>query len=71
MTETLTQGYLNNPTATKKSLTEDGWYKTGDVAVIDKEGYYYIVDRVKELIKYKVCVLICGVDFGKLTLRLF
>ncbi len=35
-------------------MTEDGWYKTGDVATRDSEGYYYIVDRVKELIKYKV-----------------
>ncbi|KAK0463733.1 AMP binding protein [Desarmillaria tabescens] len=48
------KGYLNNPDATRDSMTEDGWYKTGDVAIRDSEGYYYIVDRVKELIKYKV-----------------
>lgn len=47
------KGYLNNPDANRESKTEDGWYKTGDVAVRDSEGYYYIVDRVKELIKYK------------------
>ncbi|SJL00806.1 related to 4-coumarate-CoA ligase [Armillaria ostoyae] len=47
------KGYLNNPDATQESMTEDGWYKTGDVAIRDSEGYYYIVDRVKELIKYK------------------
>ncbi|KAF7351179.1 4-coumarate--CoA ligase-like 7 [Mycena sanguinolenta] len=46
-------GYLNNPVATKNSITPDGWFKTGDVAIRDKDGYYYIVDRRKELIKYK------------------
>nr|WBR81425.1 4-coumaroyl-CoA ligase [Sanghuangporus baumii] len=50
---TIMKGYLNNPDATRDSITPDGWFKTGDVAVIDKEGYYYIVDRKKELIKYK------------------
>ncbi|KAG7448159.1 AMP binding protein [Guyanagaster necrorhizus] len=47
------KGYLNNSDATRDSMTGDGWYKTGDVAIRDSEGYYYIVDRVKELIKYK------------------
>ncbi|KAF8178582.1 AMP binding protein [Mycena galopus ATCC 62051] len=51
--KTVMKGYLNNPTATKNSITPDGWFKTGDVAIRDKEGYYYIVDRRKELIKYK------------------
>ncbi|KAK7045638.1 hypothetical protein VNI00_007471 [Paramarasmius palmivorus] len=50
---TVMKGYLNNPTATKNSITPDGWFKTGDIAIRDKEGYYYIVDRRKELIKYK------------------
>lgn len=48
------QGYLNNAEATANAITPDGWFKTGDVAVIDEEGYYAIVDRRKELIKYKV-----------------
>ena len=48
------KGYLNNPTATANSITVDGWFKTGDIAVRDEEGYYKIVDRKKELIKYKV-----------------
>jgi acyl-CoA synthetase (AMP-forming)/AMP-acid ligase II len=48
------QGYLNNPKATQESITLDGWFKTGDIATRDPEGYYYIVDRRKELIKYKV-----------------
>jgi 4-coumarate--CoA ligase len=46
-------GYLNNEAATQKTLTADGWLKTGDVAVIDADGYMFIVDRLKELIKYK------------------
>lgn len=48
------QGYLNNPAATKESITADGWYKTGDALIRDAEGYYAVVDRIKELIKYKV-----------------
>ncbi|KAG6861156.1 hypothetical protein C0995_003165 [Termitomyces sp. Mi166 len=47
------KGYLNNAAATKESITPDGWFKTGDIAIRDPEGYYYIVDRRKELIKYK------------------
>ena len=51
---TVMKGYLNNPTATASSITADGWFKTGDIAIRDEEGYYNIVDRKKELIKYKV-----------------
>jgi len=46
-------GYLNNPEGTKHALTEDGYFKTGDVGHQDKDGNFYITDRVKELIKYK------------------
>jgi 4-coumarate--CoA ligase len=46
-------GYLNNDAATAETITEDGWLRTGDVAVVDADGYYSIVDRLKELIKYK------------------
>ncbi len=46
-------GYLNNPAATSRTLTEDGWMHTGDLAMIDEDGYLRIVDRLKELIKYK------------------
>ena len=45
-------GYYNNPEATKNAITEDGYYKTGDVGYIDEKGNFYITDRVKELIKY-------------------
>ena len=46
-------GYLNNPEATAETIDGDGWLHTGDVARIDEDGHMYIVDRVKELIKYK------------------
>ncbi|KIK09211.1 hypothetical protein K443DRAFT_671694 [Laccaria amethystina LaAM-08-1] len=47
------KGYLNNVAATKDAITTDMWFKTGDIAIRDAEGFYYIVDRRKELIKYK------------------
>ena len=46
-------GYLNNPQATAETITDDGWLKTGDIAIIDSDGYMFVVDRLKELIKYK------------------
>jgi 4-coumarate--CoA ligase len=53
------QGYLKNKQATKSSITPDKWFKTGDVAIVDAQGFFYIVDRRKELIKYKVGSTIC------------
>ncbi|MEM1231018.1 MAG: AMP-binding protein [Pseudomonadota bacterium] len=46
-------GYLNNPTATAETIDADGWLHTGDIAIIDEHGHMSIVDRMKELIKYK------------------
>lgn len=46
-------GYLNNEEGTKNAITEDGFFKTGDIGHVDKEGNFYITDRAKELIKYK------------------
>ena len=47
------KGYLNNPEATAKTITADGWLHSGDIAYYDDEINFYIVDRLKELIKTK------------------
>ncbi|KAJ2784212.1 hypothetical protein H4R18_001267 [Coemansia javaensis] len=46
-------GYLNNAAATRDILGEDGFLHTGDVGYVDAEGFFYITDRKKELIKFK------------------
>lgn len=46
-------GYLNNPAATANAITPDGYFKSGDIGYQDKDGNFWITDRVKELIKYK------------------
>ena len=43
-------GYWNDPEATAGALTADGWLRTGDVAVVDDDGFLFLVDRVKDLI---------------------
>lgn len=47
------KGYLNRPQETADCLDREGWYHTGDVGYFDDEQWFYIVDRTKELIKYK------------------
>jgi acyl-CoA synthetase (AMP-forming)/AMP-acid ligase II len=47
------RGYLNNDEATAETLTGDGWLRTGDIGRVDENGFFYVVDRLKELIKYK------------------
>jgi 4-coumarate--CoA ligase len=47
------RGYLNQPEATAATLDGEGWLHTGDIAHFDADGYLFIVDRLKELIKYK------------------
>ncbi|KAJ8720367.1 hypothetical protein PYW07_012410 [Mythimna separata] len=47
------KGYRNNPEATRAAISEDGWFRTGDLANIDENGIVTICDRLKELIKVK------------------
>jgi acyl-CoA synthetase (AMP-forming)/AMP-acid ligase II len=47
------KGYLNRPQETADSIDAEGWYHTGDVGYVDDEDFFFIVDRTKELIKYK------------------
>jgi 3-(methylthio)propionyl---CoA ligase len=47
----VTSGYYNDETANQTAFTDDGWFRTGDVATIDEHGAIELVDRVKDLIK--------------------
>jgi len=47
------KGYLNQQAATAAMLEPDGWLHTGDIGTVDEDGYLFVVDRLKELIKYK------------------
>lgn len=47
------KGYLNNPEATANTIDADNWLHTGDIGYADEDGHFFIVDRAKELIKYK------------------
>jgi acyl-CoA synthetase (AMP-forming)/AMP-acid ligase II len=46
-------GYLNQPDATRATIDDEGWLHTGDIGHADADGHFFIVDRLKELIKYK------------------
>jgi acyl-CoA synthetase (AMP-forming)/AMP-acid ligase II len=47
------RGYLNRPDATAETIDSEGWLHTGDIGYADEDGHFFIVDRAKELIKYK------------------
>jgi acyl-CoA synthetase (AMP-forming)/AMP-acid ligase II len=47
------QGYLGNDEATAATVDAEGWLHSGDIATVDADGFFKIVDRLKELIKYK------------------
>ncbi|KOB65495.1 hypothetical protein OBRU01_22659, partial [Operophtera brumata] len=49
---TLMKGYVDNEEATKEMFDEEGFIKTGDIGYYDADGWFYVVDRIKELIKY-------------------
>ncbi|VAI56191.1 unnamed protein product [Triticum turgidum subsp. durum] len=46
-------GYLNDPESTKNTIDKDGWLHTGDIGLVDDDDEIFIVDRLKEIIKYK------------------
>ena len=47
------KGYIGNDQATKDTVDADGWLHSGDIGYYDEDGFFYITDRKKELIKYK------------------
>ncbi|HEX2286918.1 MAG TPA: long-chain-fatty-acid--CoA ligase [Mycobacterium sp.] len=49
-TPQLMKGYHNKPEATRESVTEDGWFRTGDIGHVDEEGYIFVEDRLKDMI---------------------
>ena len=46
-------GYLNRPDETRATVDADGWLHTGDIGHVDEDGHFFVIDRLKELIKYK------------------
>jgi acyl-CoA synthetase (AMP-forming)/AMP-acid ligase II len=44
------KGYLNRPDATDEAITEDGWFRTGDIGRVDEDGYIFVEDRLKDMI---------------------
>jgi len=51
--EQIMKGYLNDPESTKNTIDKEGWLHTGDIGFVDDDDEIFIVDRLKEIIKYK------------------
>ncbi|BBY49555.1 long-chain-fatty-acid--CoA ligase [Mycolicibacterium arabiense] len=49
-TKQLMKGYHNKPEATAEAITEDGWFRTGDIGRVDEDGYIFVEDRLKDMI---------------------
>lgn len=47
------KGYINNPKANACAFDADRWFLTGDIGYFDEDGYFYFVDRFKNIIKYQ------------------
>lgn len=63
-------GYVGDEKASAETLDSGGWLKTGDLCYFDSEGFLYIVDRLKELIKYKAYQVRCFLFFNLILLLL-
>jgi len=46
----ITDGYLDNPEANREAFTPDGWYRTGDLGFVDRDGFLFVTGRVKEVL---------------------
>lgn len=65
------QGYFENKEETEKTIDEEGWLHTGDIGYIDDDGDIFIVDRIKELIKYKGFQVTFRINLSGFLYRLF
>ena len=62
------KGYLKNEEATRQMIEPDGWLHTGDIGYYDDDQHFFIVDRLKDLIKVKGFQVV-SIAFGLLLLR--
>ena len=55
--------YFKQEELTKETITEDGWYKTGDIGQWESDGTLSIIDRIKNLVSFPTFVLVYEADF--------